>query len=258
MRAGNPSSVLSILALSAAGQTGNLLGGIEPGSAPEWHFDSGKQRGLAARRVGRGVGVGLAPTRTDVGPKRVVSYPPKTTRVGRTTGRAPARGAPTRGMTCRAGSLYPLVILASPVLQPPSKRHSWTRSGPAARWIAPSTPPPPSSEEFAALTIASTSRVVISARSAFISKLTLVARLGGLLEGFSECSMEDLGFLRFSFWVACRGVQSAIVTGVRTGLWRGSPTRMPAFWGNLAVIIRRVLPKAADNRRSPKAPSARA
>ena len=34
---------------------------------------------------------------------------------------------------------------------------------PAARWIAPSTPPPPSSEFFAALTIASTASRVISA-----------------------------------------------------------------------------------------------
>jgi hypothetical protein len=33
---------------------------------------------------------------------------------------------------------------------------------PAARWMAPSTPPPPISRSFAALTIASTSRVVMS------------------------------------------------------------------------------------------------
>jgi hypothetical protein len=38
--------------------------------------------------------------------------------------------------------------------------------GPAARWIAPSTPPPPSNDEFAALTIASTASVVMSARIA--------------------------------------------------------------------------------------------
>lgn len=35
--------------------------------------------------------------------------------------------------------------------------------GPAARWIAPSTPPPPSSEVLAALTMASTASVVMSA-----------------------------------------------------------------------------------------------
>ncbi len=45
---------------------------------------------------------------------------------------------------------------ASPVGQPPSARHSSSNSGPAARWIAPSTPPPPSSDVLAALTIAST------------------------------------------------------------------------------------------------------
>lgn len=38
-----------------------------------------------------------------------------------------------------AGSLYPLVILASAVLQPFNLRHSSRSSGPAASWIAPST-----------------------------------------------------------------------------------------------------------------------
>src|SRR6185437_6891048 len=51
---------------------------------------------------------------------------------------------------------------ASPVGQPPSLRHSAKSSGPAARWIAPSTPPPPKREVFAALTIASTASVVMS------------------------------------------------------------------------------------------------
>ena len=40
--------------------------------------------------------------------------------------------------------------------------HSSSNAGPAARWIAPSTPPPPSSVSLAALTIASTARVVMS------------------------------------------------------------------------------------------------
>src|ERR1700742_2759423 len=71
-----------------------------------------------------------------------------------------------------AGSRYPRVILASPVLQPPRRRHSCTNSGPAARWIAPSTPPPPSSDEFAALTMASTARVVMSAR-----RISIMSRL---------------------------------------------------------------------------------
>src|SRR6185436_5321636 len=54
-------------------------------------------------------------------------------------------------------------ILASPVLHPCSRRHSCNSSGPAARWIAPSTPPPPNKEEFAALTMASSASVVMSA-----------------------------------------------------------------------------------------------
>src|SRR5215470_13361098 len=40
-------------------------------------------------------------------------------------------------------------------------RHSSSSSAPAARWIAPSTPPPPSRLEFAAFTIASTSSCVM-------------------------------------------------------------------------------------------------
>src|SRR5439155_1689133 len=60
-------------------------------------------------------------------------------------------------MMKRAGKLYPRVILASPGRQPPRVRHSASSSGPAARWIAPSTPPPPSSVVFAAFTIASAS-----------------------------------------------------------------------------------------------------
>jgi len=55
------------------------------------------------------------------------------------------------------------VIFADPVSQPPNVRHSASSSGPAARWIAPSTPPPPSSVRFAALTIAAASSVVMSA-----------------------------------------------------------------------------------------------
>src|SRR5580693_1579427 len=50
-----------------------------------------------------------------------------------------------------------------PVGQPPSVRHSASNSGPAARWIAPSTPPPPSKDWLAALTMASTASVVMSA-----------------------------------------------------------------------------------------------
>src|ERR1700730_4529449 len=62
-----------------------------------------------------------------------------------------------------AGNRYPFVIFAAPASHPPSIRHSASNSGPAARWIAPSTPPPPSKVRFAALTIASTASVVMSA-----------------------------------------------------------------------------------------------
>src|SRR5437870_2005311 len=68
-------------------------------------------------------------------------------------------------MMKRAGKLYPRVILASPGRQPPRVRHSASSSGPAARWIAPSTPPPPSSVVFAAFTIASTPSLVMSPRA---------------------------------------------------------------------------------------------
>jgi len=47
--------------------------------------------------------------------------------------------------------------------------------GPAARWIAPSTPPPPSRLEFAALTMTSTASVVTSRRQTrmLVSRLIL-------------------------------------------------------------------------------------
>jgi hypothetical protein len=72
-------------------------------------------------------------------------------------------------MTNLAGRSNAGVIRASPVGQRTwgrtcaSARQAATRRGPAARWIAPSTPPPPSSDEFAALTMASTRSVVMSA-----------------------------------------------------------------------------------------------
>jgi len=77
----------------------------------------------------------------------------------------PRQIGPTVWMTCPAGKRYPRVSRASPGGQPPSVRHSASSSGPAARWIAPSTPPPPSSEVLAALTIASTVSRVMSPSS---------------------------------------------------------------------------------------------
>src|SRR5262249_38050085 len=52
-------------------------------------------------------------------------------------------------------------------------------SGPAARWIAPSTPPPPSSDSFAALTMASTPSVVMSATRISTSVAPMVAVSSG-------------------------------------------------------------------------------
>src|SRR5512143_2347885 len=100
-------------------------------------------------------------------------------------------------MTCRAGSRPPVVITASPVGHPPCLAriawHSARIRGPPARWIAPSTPPPPRSDELAALTIASASSPVMSPRTSSIvprpnrrsiaapSRMVLWSPDGGLL-----------------------------------------------------------------------------
>jgi hypothetical protein len=67
--------------------------------------------------------------------------------------------------------LYPRVRTASPVGQPGNSFSSVMSWGPAARWIAPSTPPPPRSAPFAALTMASVSSVVMSAVTISIIEL---------------------------------------------------------------------------------------
>ena len=61
-----------------------------------------------------------------------------------------------------AGKRWPDVILASPVLHPPSVSHSFSSDGPAAECMAPSTPPPPSRVLLAAFTMASISSRVMS------------------------------------------------------------------------------------------------
>src|SRR3546814_11285298 len=66
-------------------------------------------------------------------------------------------------MTRRARRACPPVTLASPVGQPPRALHSARRPGPAALWMAPSPPPPPSRDRLAAFTMASTASVVMSA-----------------------------------------------------------------------------------------------
>src|SRR5437762_8772898 len=74
-------------------------------------------------------------------------------------------------MTHFAWSFPPVVATACPVGRPSGwgsrrmARHSSRMAGPPLRWIAPSTPPPPSSVEFAAFTIASASCSVISPRT---------------------------------------------------------------------------------------------
>src|SRR5436190_18774373 len=82
---------------------------------------------------------------------------------------------PTVWITRRAGSCPAVVATASPVGRPsrsdPARkaRHAARISGPPARWMAPSTPPPPSSDELAAFTMASTACVVMSPRTIWIS-----------------------------------------------------------------------------------------
>src|ERR1035437_1964233 len=97
-------------------------------------------------------------------------------------------------MTCLAFSRWPPVILALPVSQPPSMRHSASSSGPAARWMAPSTPPPPSSERLAALTIAPTSSVVMSATriSSRVSPISALSN-GGAAAFMADSLSRPLG-----------------------------------------------------------------
>src|SRR5690242_1474033 len=74
-------------------------------------------------------------------------------------------------MTQRAGISPAVVQPASPVARPCGKRatQSSRTAGPPARWIAPSTPPPPRMALLAALTTASTSWRVMSPRTTVTS-----------------------------------------------------------------------------------------
>ena len=81
------------------------------------------------------------------------------------------------------GILKPSVIFAFPVGQPPSLLHASYNSCPAARWIAPSTPPPPASSLFAAFTTASQGILVMSLRIIFS---------GMISSPFSKPSMRQL------------------------------------------------------------------
>src|SRR6266849_5380258 len=91
-------------------------------------------------------------------------------------------------MTKRAFSRPPPVTTACPVGQPPCvariERHSSRICGPPARWIAPSTPPPPRREGLAAFTIASVSCLVMSPWSrTSLESPTVSTCMTGPLEG---------------------------------------------------------------------------
>src|SRR5437867_1488163 len=85
-------------------------------------------------------------------------------------------------MTHRAGSRPAVVATASPVGSPAGyrsdrmPRHASRISGPPRRWMAPSTPPPPRSVRFAALTMASTDCSVMSPRIAVMCTNRMMAR----------------------------------------------------------------------------------
>src|SRR3954464_11161507 len=96
-------------------------------------------------------------------------------------------------MTWRAGSRPAVVTFASPVSQPPSNRHCSRISGPPARWIAPSTPPPPSRLELAALTIASTACSLISPRTASITNEKLAVGIQQARGALAAQAHERLG-----------------------------------------------------------------
>ena len=78
----------------------------------------------------------------------------------------PRQIGPTAWSTQRAGRSCASVATAVPVGVPSGyrRRSSSRRPGPAARWMAPSTPPPPRSRSFAAFAMASTRSAVMSPR----------------------------------------------------------------------------------------------
>src|SRR5947207_4588507 len=88
---------------------------------------------------------------------------------------------PTVWMTQRAGRFPPAVATAWPVGSPSGycsariRLHSARMAGPPLRWIAPSTPPPPISEELAALTTASASCSVMSPRMSTTSGMPVTS-----------------------------------------------------------------------------------
>src|SRR5262245_64831970 len=68
----------------------------------------------------------------------------------------PRHTGPTAWITWLACRRPAVVATACPVGHPPIPRHASMMAGPPARWMAPSTPPPPARALLAALTRAST------------------------------------------------------------------------------------------------------
>jgi hypothetical protein len=83
-----------------------------------------------------------------------------TQKQAKASARRPPASAETLTMLRR--TLKASVILLLPVSHPPSLLQALRRSGPAVEWIAPSTPPPPSKDRFAALTMTSAAIWVMS------------------------------------------------------------------------------------------------
>src|SRR5215211_500180 len=103
---------------------------------------------------------------------------------------------PTAWMTWRAARRPAPVMRAWPVGQPPAPRHSDSSAGPAARCIAPSTPPPPSRLLFAALTIASAvTRVMSPWSSRKVVRPAVVAYMKQLLGASREYEKSCRGEL---------------------------------------------------------------
>src|SRR5215204_3529120 len=101
-----------------------------------------------------------------------------------------------------AGSKYALVILASPGGQWPIFKHSSRRAGPAARWIAPSTPPPPQRASLAAVTTASTGNVVMSPTMSFKrSEVVGTARVPDQVERAADSIAPGCSLVRDIFLV---------------------------------------------------------
>ena len=98
----------------------------------------------------------------------------------------------------------PWESLASPVEQPPSPSHSSLSPWPAALWMAPSTPPPPSRELLAALTMASISRQVMSPRQRDTLWLRAASTSYSAPSGLSETGTPPE-------WMECTASQRVVV-----------------------------------------------